>query len=486
VTVSGLPADAPGGPQSGPRVRVTKRLCSPGGSHPRMTPDPDPDPPEPARRDRSRDRSAELFERAKRVIPEATQTSSKGPDNWVQGVAPTHLVRGEAGHVWDADGNEYIDYVSSLGPIVLGHDYPPVSEAAHERIDEGAALSMPHPLQVEVAERVVETVPCAEMVRFAKNGHDATDLATKVMRAATGGDVVATQGYHGWTDQWMFDTALDRGIPDVDYRVRGFEYDDLASLEAVFDAHGDDVAGVITTPVNRDPPEGPFLERMRELCDAHGALLAYDEILTGFRLAPGGAQEYFGVVPDLACFAKAMANGYPISAVAGRRDVMEVIEREDFFYSMTYAGETVSLAAARATIDVLNDEPVHDRLFDVGRRLRDGYGEIAAAHGLEDLTRAHGLAPMFAIEFDDHPRTGTDARYVESLFAQACLDRGVLFAGNHLPNYGHTDADVRRTLAVYDAAMAELADALAADAVEERLRGSPVGASIRERTGEDG
>ena len=451
-----------------------------------MTPDPDSlQSVESSGGQRPRDRSAELLERAKRVIPEAAQTNSKSPSQWVRGVAPTHLVRGEGGHVWDADGNEYIDYVSSLGPIVLGHDYPPVSEAAADRVRGGTTLSMPHPLQVEVAERLVETVPCAEMVRFAKNGHDATDLATKVMRAATDGDVIATQGYHGWTDQWLFDSDLDRGIPDVDYRLRGFDYDDLASLEAVFDAHGDDVAGVMTTPVNRSPPEGDFLRRVRELCDDHDALLAYDEILTGFRLAPGGAGEYFGVDPDLACFAKAMANGYPISAVAGYRDVMEVIERDDFFFSMTYAGETVSLAAAKATIDVLREEPVHDRLFAVGRRLREGYTEIAAAHGLEDCTHAYGLAPMFAVDFVDPPETDTDARYVESLFAQACLDRGVLFSGNHLPNYSHTDADVERTLEVYDAAMGELADALAADAVRERLRGAPVGASIRERTGED-
>jgi glutamate-1-semialdehyde aminotransferase len=438
------------------------------------------------RRDRPLERSAALLDRARRVIPGAAQTNSKSPSQFVQGVAPSHLVGGEDGHVFDADGNEYVDFVSGLGPIVLGHGYPAVTEAVTERVREGTALSLPHTLQVEVAERVVETVPCAEMVRFGKNGHDVIDAATKLMRAATGDEIVASQGYHGWTDPWMFDSSLDRGIPDVDYRIRGFDYGDAASLEAVFEAHGDDVAGVVTTPVNTDPPAGDFLERVRELCDEHGALLAFDEVLTGFRLAPGGAGEYFGVDPDLACFAKAMANGYPISALAGRRAVMEVMEADDFYFSMTYAGETASLAAARATIDVLDDEPVHDRLFEIGRRLRDGYGEIAADHGLDDVTHAHGLAPMFRVSFDDHGPTGTDERYLESLFMQECFDRGVLFSGTHLPAYTHTDADVAHALDAYDAAMAELSDALAADAVEERLRGPPVGETVRERTGEDG
>ena len=438
------------------------------------------------RRDRPLDRSEALYDRARRVIPGAAQTNSKGPSQYVQGVAPTHLVGGEDGHVFDADGNEYVDFVSGLGPIVLGHDYPAVTDAVEERVREGTALSLPHPLQVEVAERIVETVPCAEMVRFAKNGHDVTDLAIRLMRAATGREVVASQGYHGWTDPWMFDGSLDRGIPDVDYRVRGFDYGDVASLEAIFDEHDGDVAGVITTPVNMHRAEGDFLQRVRELCDEHDALLAYDEVLTGFRLAPGGAQAYFGVEPDLACFAKAMANGYPISALAGHREVMEVIEAEDFYFSMTYAGETASLAAARATIDVLREEPVHEHLFDVGRRLRDGYGEIAADHGLDGVTRAHGLAPMFGVSFDDHEPTGTDDRYLKSLFVQECLDRGVLFSGSHVPAYTHTDADVAHALDAYDAAMAELADALAADEVAERLRGPPVGTTIRERTGEDG
>jgi len=433
--------------------------------------------------ERSLARSDALLDRARGLIPGCAQTGSKGPTNWVQGVAPTHLERGAGSHVWDVDGNEYIDHVSSLGPIVLGHDYPAITEAVTAQVHEGTTFSLPHPLQVEVAERFRELVPCAEMVRFAKNGNDVTTLAAKLARAHTGRGIVATQGYHGWSDTWMGASPLHRGIPEA---VRGttvqFEYNDVESLEGIFDAHPDDVAAVVTTPVNLAPPEDDFLERVHEITEREDALLVFDEVLTGFRFAVGGAQEYFDVVPDLACFAKGMANGYPISAIAGRRDVMRGLEADDFFFSTTYAGETVSLAATEACLSVLDDEPVIEHLFTQGTKLREGYNDLAAAHDLDDRTRCRGYPPRSGAFFrDEH---GNADAGLKSLFVQECLRRGVLFAGTHLPNYGHTDDDVERTLTVYDEAMGVLADAVAADAVTECLDGEPIGATLRQRTGE--
>jgi glutamate-1-semialdehyde aminotransferase len=429
------------------------------------------------------DRSHELLDRARDIIPGCAQTGSKGPTNWVQGVAPTHLERGEGSHVWDVDGNEYVDYVSSLGPIILGHDYPAVTDAVTTQVREGTMFSLPHPLQVEVAEQFREVVPCAEMVRFAKNGNDVTTLAAKLARAYTGREVVATQGYHGWSDTWMGATPMNRGVPEaVGAKTVQFDYNDVESLERIFEEHPDDVAAVVTTPVNLSPPENDFLQRIREIADREGALLVFDEILTGFRFAVGGAQEYFDVVPDLGCFAKGMANGYPISAIAGRRDVMGVIEDDDFFFSMTYAGDAVSLAAANACISVLREEPVVDHISAQGRKLRDGYNEIAAAHGLEDHTGCRGYPARNAAYFRDED--GDASAGTKSLFVQECLKRGVLFSGAHLPNYSHSDADVELTLEVYDEAMGVLADAIEAGAVEERLEGEPVGATLRQRTGE--
>ena len=434
--------------------------------------------------DRSLDRSSELAKRAREIIPGGAQTGSKGPTQWVGDVSPTHIQRGEGCHVWDVDGNEYVDYTMALGPVTLGWDYPPVTEAVASQIRDGTTFSMPHPLQVDVAEQFVDLVPCAEMVRFAKNGNDVTTLAAKLARAYTGKDIIATQGYHGWTDVWMCDTPFDRGIPSAvgDY-TESFAYNDIESLERIFEEHPGDVAGIVTTAANLDRPEDGFLERIREIADRENAVLVFDEILTGFRFHLGGAQEYFGVTPDLACFAKGMANGYPVSALAGRADVMRVMEDDDFMFSMTYAGEALSLAAAKATIDVLRSEDVIDHIHEVGAQIREGYNELAASYGLAGRTESHGFAGRIGTSF--FTPDGESDTLAKSLFMQECHDRGVLFCGNHLPSYSHTQSDVEFTLDVYEDAMAELADAVEADEVKTRLRGRPVGATLRQQTGED-
>jgi glutamate-1-semialdehyde aminotransferase len=433
--------------------------------------------------ERSLDRSKRLLEHGRRLIPGCTQTGSKGPNQWVGGVVPTHLERGEGCHVWDVDENEYVDYTMSLGPIILGHDYPAVTEAVESQLEDGTMFTMPHPLQVEVADLLRAVVPCAEMVRFGKNGNDVTTLAAKLARAYTSRDIIASQGYHGWPDVWMGHTGMNRGIPDtVGEYTESFDYNDVESLERILEEHPDDVAAVVTTPVNIEEPEDNFLERVRELTHEHDALLVFDEILSGFRFALGGAQERFGVTPDLACFAKGMANGYPISALVGREDVMGVIVDDDFYYSMTYAGEALSLAATKASVETIRDEPVVDHLYEQGREVLEGYNDLAADHGLADRTQAKGFAPRFVVQFLDEE--GESDHLAKSLFMQECVERGVLFSGTHLPSYSHTAEDVSFTLDVYDEALAALADAIKADAIADRLKGDPVGATLRQRTGE--
>ncbi|MFC7189793.1 aminotransferase class III-fold pyridoxal phosphate-dependent enzyme [Halocatena marina] len=434
---------------------------------------------------RSLDRSNRLLQQAQNMIPECSQTNSKGPTQWVQGVAPTHLERGKGSHVWDVDGNEYVDYPMALGPIILGHNYPAVTNAVEQQLRDGTMFSMPHPLQLAVAEQLIDVVPCAEMVRFGKNGSDVTTLAAKLARAYTGREIIATQGYHGWPDVWMGQTSLDRGIPDVvGDLTESFEYNDIESLEQIFTAHPGDVAAIVTTPVNLAEPEDDFVQRMREIADREGAVLIFDEILTGFRFAVGGAQEYFGVTPDVACFAKGMANGFPISAVAGRRDVMQTIEADDVFYSMTYAGDALSLAAANACLSVIREENVTDHIFEQGQTLQRGYNDLAAAYGLDHRTECVGYPPRFSAQFSDE--TGKPDRLAKSLFMQECLERGVLFSGNHLLSYSHTDSDIDHTLDVYETAMETVADAIDADDIDDRLDGEPIGATLRQRTGEDG
>jgi glutamate-1-semialdehyde aminotransferase len=436
-------------------------------------------PPEESERYR---RSNELLRRALELIPGGAQTGSKAPDAFVQGAAPTHLVGGEGCRVRDPDGNEYVDHPMARGAVVLGHGHPDVVEAVETRLAEGIAHSLPHPLQTEVAERIVEMVPCAEMVRFGKNGNDATTLAAKLARAYTGRNVVATQGYHGWSDVFMARTDRSRGIPTpVGAFTAAFQYGDVDGLRAVLDEHTDDVAAVVVS-VPHDDADGEFLAAARDLADDAGALFVLDEVITGFRWATGGAQEYHDVTPDLAVFGKALANGHPLSALAGPTDIMAELEDESLYFSLTNGGETASLAAARACLDVVETESVPTVLHRRGRRLREGYNDLAAAHGLADVTEATGVGPTIRVGFAD--REGVPARLSESLFMQEALARGVLYAGVHHLSAGHDDAAIEETLSVYDAALGELAAAREADAVADRLDGAPIGTPLRERSDE--
>ncbi|MFI5281317.1 MAG: aminotransferase class III-fold pyridoxal phosphate-dependent enzyme [Gemmatimonadales bacterium] len=419
-------------------------------------------------RKRSLDRSQELLRRARRVIPSCTQTFSKGPTQYVQGVAPVFLKRGKGSHVWDVDGNEYIDYPMALGPVILGHADPDVTAAVRAQLEDGVAFSLPHPLEVEVAEILTEMIPSAGMVRFGKNGSDATSGAVRAARAFTGRDMIACCGYHGWQDWYVGSTTRHRGVPEaVRALTLTFGYNDLGSLRKLFDEHAGKIAAVVMEPVGVIEPTGDFLQRVAALCRERGALLVFDEIVTGFRVALGGAQELYGVVPDLACFGKAMANGYPLSAVVGRRDVMDVFD--EIFFSFTFGGEAVSLAAAKATIAALRDRQVIPHLWRQGRRLRDGYNALAGETGLAGRTECIGLPPRTVLAFTN--ADGSESLPMKSLFQQEMIKRGILTAGGFNICWSHGDGDIDRTLDACRASLVLLAAAVAAGDVASRLEG---------------
>jgi len=428
------------------------------------------DPPVPPREVRL-SRSHVLREKARTLIPSGTQTFSKGPTQFVQGVAPVFLTRAQGSHVWDVDENEYVDYPMALGPVILGHNYPLVTEVVTRQMQEGMAFSLPHPLEVELAELLTEVVPCAEMVRFGKNGSDAVSGAVRVARAYTGRDIIVCCGYHGWQDWYIGTTSRNKGVPKaVQELTIPFRYNDVPSLENIFAEHPGRIAAVIMEPVGVVEPRGGFLQRVRELAHHEGALLIFDEIITGFRLAVGGAQEYFGVMPDLACVGKAMANGFPLSAVVGRREIMELFD--EVFFSFTFGGETLSLAASLATIREMRDKNVIGHLWEQGRKLKDGYNVLAREFGVSKHTECIGLPPRTIVTFRDE--SGAESLILKSLFQQECLKRGVLFAGGHNVCYSHSDADISYTLRVYRTTLEILAAAIREGGAAARLEGEPV------------
>jgi len=407
------------------------------------------------------------YERAKACIPGATQTLAKGATQYVDGVAPKFLRRGKGCRVWDVDGNEFIDLTMAVGPVSLGYAYDRVDAAVRAQLEDGITFSLVHPLEVEVAELIQGCVPGAEMVRFSKTGCDATSAAVRVARAFTGRSAVACCGYHGWHDWYIGTTPRSRGVPvEVQGLTRKFTYNDLDSVKAVLDG---DVAAVILEPVLFEQPQAGFLSELRRLCTENGTLLIFDEMWTGFRIALGGAQEYFDVKADLACFSKAIANGMPLSVLCGRRDVMQLFEDDVFFYT-TFGGEALSLAAAKATILELRDQRVPEHLAEMGERLKTGYNELAASRGL-NFTRAVGLPCRSMVTFDE---TAIDPLLAKSLIQQELIRHGVLWSGFHNMSLSHQPEDIDHILSAYALALSSLERAHREGTLESDIMGKPV------------
>jgi glutamate-1-semialdehyde 2,1-aminomutase len=420
--------------------------------------------------------SARLLERAHKVIPAYTQTLSKNPSQWVQGVAPAYIVRGAGAHVWDADGNRYVDFPMALGPVILGHADPGVNGAIARQLEDGITFTLPHPIEIDVAEAVVDAVPGVERVRFGKSGSDANSAAIRIARAHTGRDGVLVSGYHGWHDWYIASTTRDFGIPAAVKALTGtFAFNDLASLDAALDAQVGGTAAVVLEPCGSAEPDPGFLEGVVERAHAAGALVVFDEIITGFRLGRGGAQERYGVLADLVTFGKALGNGMPISAVAGRAEVMARLE--DVFFSGTHGGETLSLAAAQATLTTL-DDTAYSALYAKGEWLRERIERAITANELGEWVSVGGAAPrtVVGIREPGGPAATLPAR---SLVQQEMARRGVLFNGNNFICLAHTQEDLEQAADAYDAAFARLAEGIAAGDVAALLEGDAVSPAFR-------
>ena len=407
-----------------------------------------------------------LFAQAAKLIPGGAQTFSKNPLQYVKGTAPQVLVRGNGSRVWDADGNEFLDYVLGLGPAILGHCHPEVNEAA-ARCASGTFLtpSLPHPLEAQLAKTICRLVPSAEMVRFGKNGSDVTAGAARVARAVTGRDVIACSGYHGWQDWYIGSTTRNLGVPGATSELtKAFPYGDLQALEVLL--HDGDVAGVILEPVSLTSPPAGYLEGVRALCTKYGALLIFDEVITGFRIHLGGAQTLYGVTPDLTALGKGIANGHPLAALCGKAEYMEVLQ--EAFFSFTFGGELPSIAAAIQTIEVMEREGTPDRLMALGRQLRNGMDQVARTAGCSVLSSI-GLDyfPGYSLKATDE----NSALELQTLFQQELVRRGVLTRTCFFLSSAHSACDIDRTLGAMLGAARVLQNAITEGAVLERIDG---------------
>lgn len=415
--------------------------------------------------------SEAYLERARRTIPLGSQTFSKSLTQYPFGVSPYFIRRAKGSRVWDVDGNEYIDFVSSLASVTLGYSDPGVDAAVRAQLEEGVIFSLPHPIEAEVAELICELVPCADMVRFGKNGSDATAGAIRLARAFTERDRVAVCGYHGWQDWYIGSTARHRGVPQATRDLtHNFGFNDMASLEALFAAHPGEFAAVILEPMNAVLPAPGFLEGVKAAAQAHGALLVFDETITGFRYSNGGAQALFGVTPDLATFGKGLANGYPVSAIAGRRDVMMLME--EIFFSFTFGGEALSLAAARATLTRLRDEPICERLAAKGLALQRAITAVIEQHGLAATFSVSGHPSWTFLNIKDS--AGVDAFEIKTLYLQEMIERGLLTIGTFNLNDAHSDADMARLADALAEVLPLIGSALREGKLRERLRCEPL------------
>ncbi|KAA2243537.1 aminotransferase class III-fold pyridoxal phosphate-dependent enzyme [Chitinophaga agrisoli] len=417
--------------------------------------------------------SDKLYARAVNIMTPVTQTLAKGPGQYVTGVAPKYLKRGKDAHVWDVDGNEYIDYNMGIGPLSLGYCYPRVDAAIAAQLKDGITFSMMHELEVTLAELVHRVIPNAEALRISKTGADVTSAAIRVARAFTGRKKVLCCGYHGWHDWYISVTSRNSGIPEeIAALTSTIDYNDIESVKQALD---EDTACVILEPFVFAEPKDNFLQQLKEVCEANGTLLIFDEMWTGFRIAVGGAQEYFNVKADLACYSKAFANGMPISLLTGRKEIMQLFNEEVFFFT-TFGGEALSLAAAVATINEMIEKNVPAVLAQKGKLLKDGYNQLAAEIGVAECTSCTGYDCRSMVTFN---APGQDTLLLKSFVQQELFKRGILWSGFHNMSFTHTSEDIEHTLAAYKDVLPLLKQAIADNNVGDLLKGKPVEAVFR-------
>lgn len=419
------------------------------------------------------EQSLALLERGKLVQKPITQTLAKGPGQFSKGVAPVYLQKGKGARVWDVDGNEYLDFNMGIGPLSIGYAIPEIDQAIKDQLEDGITFSLMHPLEVELAEIIQEIIPNAEAVKYSKTGADVTSAAIRVARAYTARNKVFCCGYHGWHDWYIGITSRGQGIPEeIKELTFTFQFNDIESIKGALD---ETVACVILEPFIFEAPKPGFLEELAALCKSNGTLLIFDEMWTGFRIAMGGAQEFFGVKADLATFSKACANGMPLAILTGRKDVMQVLDGDVFSYT-TFGGEALSLAACKATIAFMKKNKVVERLSESGSWLKEAYNNLAKELGVENFTQCVGYPCRTMVTLN---APGQNPLVLKTYMQQELLKKGILWAGFHNICYAHSMDDLNYTINAYREILPKLKNLIEENAVEKALKGEVLEAVFR-------
>ena len=424
------------------------------------------------------DKSKALRPKVHSVIPGGAHTYAKGDDQYPE-LSPGFIERGKGCHIWDVDGNEFIEYGMGLRAVTLGHAYPSIIEAAHRQMLLGNNFNRPATIELQAAEMLQSLIPSAEMVKFAKDGSTILTAALKLARAHTGRKLVAicsNSPFFSYNDWFIGTTAMDGGVSRVEVELTvKFNYNDIDSLKQLFAQYPDQIAMVLLEPARTEEPKEGFLQQVIDLSHQHGALVTLDETISGFRFHKGGAQTLYGVTPDMSCFGKAMANGFSLSALTGKREVMELgglfHNRERvFLLSTTHGAEGPSLAAGIETMRIYRDEPVIEHLYRVGDRLRAGFRQVTADLGVSEYLGIAGRGCNLLYSTHDHEHKPSQP--FRTLFMQELIRWGVL-APSFIVSYAHSDADIDHTIEAVARAAKVYKKALEAGSTDGLLVGAP-------------
>jgi glutamate-1-semialdehyde aminotransferase len=416
-------------------------------------------------------KSEELLDSALELIPLGSQTFSKSITQLPFGVSPYFVEKAKGAYFWDVDNNQYLDFSNALASVTLGYCDPDVDSAVKKQMEYGVTFSLPHTLEVDVAKMLIDAIPCAEQVRFAKNGTDATSGAVRVARAYTGKERVAVCGYHGWQDWYIGSTTKNLGVPKcVQDLTHAFSYNNIDSLKNILEEYPDEFAAIIMEPMSGEYPKDNFLEKVKELTHNSGALLIFDETVTGFRVSDGGAQELFDVTPDLATFGKGLANGYPLSALVGREKYMVVMK--DIFFSGTFGGETLSLAAAKAVLEKIKREKVLEHLNKLGVYLHKELDQLLNELDVLSLVNYTGHPSWSFLIFKD--KDNTTSWELKTFFMQEMFKRGIFTIGAQTLSYAHTKRDIDKLLYAYKEVFSMMRDYVGEGVLQDKLDCDPL------------